>query len=150
MTSENVTFGLDTTRRGPHAVVAGQALRYGMVGALLSGLYSVNLWGLATYARLPVQTANAIAFLVNLAAGWWLHSRWSFRGFGAPGRERRAQAAFVAGNLAAYALNCFWVWLIVQRLGKPVAWSLLPIVTVTPACNFMLNRILVFPARVTR
>ena len=124
--------------------IAGQALRYGVAGVVLAALYSTVYALLATRGGLAPQRANAVAFAVNLVAGWWLHSCWSFRGHGLPGRRRVAQARFVAVNLAGYALNCLWVWLIVTRWGKPVAWSLPPIVTLTPAFNFAINRLLVF------
>jgi hypothetical protein len=32
------------------------------------------------------------------------------------------------------------VWLIVQRLGRPIELSILPIVMLTPAFTFLLNR----------
>ncbi|MBU6268227.1 MAG: GtrA family protein [Sphingomonadales bacterium] len=133
------------------AAIAGQALRYGASGALLAALYSTVFALLATHGGLHPQLANAIAFAVNLVAGWALHSRWSFRGHGlgtaSRGRVRTARLAYAAGNLAAYALNAFWVWLVVGRLGLPVLWSIVPIVTLTPAFTFLLNRKLVFQFR---
>lgn len=124
-----------------------QALRYGLAGAALAALYSAVYWTLAARYGVAAQTANALAFAVNLGVGWLLHSRWSFRGYGLPGREHVAVAGFLAVNFIGYGFNCLWVWLVVDLARQPVAVSVLPIVIVTPAINFMLNRLLIFRVR---
>jgi putative flippase GtrA len=93
---------------------------------------------------LAAQVANLIAFLVNLLAGWVLHSRFSFRGHGYSRSAAHARFRFAAINLAGYGLNALWVWLVVHPLRLPAGWAILPIVTLTPAFNFILNRWLVF------
>ena len=67
-----------------------------------------------------------------------LHSQWSFRGHGR--RSGWSLSRFLAVNVTGYVLNCLWVWLIVQRLGGPIELSIVPIVTLTPAFTFLLNR----------
>ena len=124
-----------------------QALRYGLSGGLLAALYSAIYWTLAARCGVPAQAANAIAFGVNLGIGWLLHSRWSFQGYGLPGRERQAMARFLAVNLVGYGCNCLWVWLIVDLARRPVALSVVPIVTVTPVINFLLSRLFIFRSR---
>ena len=124
--------------------LAGQALRYGIAGALLAALYSVVYWLLAVRVGLAPQLANLIAFIVNLVAGWVLHSRFSFRGHDYRCGAADARNRFAAINLAGYGLNAFWVWLVVHPLRLPAGWAIAPIVTVTPAFNFILNRWLVF------
>ena len=124
-----------------------QALRYGLSGGLLAALYSAIYWSLAARCGVPAQAANAAAFGVNLGIGWLLHSRWSFRGHGLPGRERQAMVRFLGVNLVGYGLNCLWVWLIVGLARQPVAFSVVPIVTLTPAVNFLLSRLFIFRSR---
>ena len=124
--------------------LAGQAVRYGIAGMLLAGLYSAVYWLLAVPLRLAPQLANLVAFLVNLVAGWRLHSRFSFRGHGYRRSAADARLRFAAINLAGYGLNALWVWLVVHPLRLPPGWAIAPIVTVTPAFNFILNRWLVF------
>jgi putative flippase GtrA len=122
-------------------------IRYGASGGLLAGLYSAIYWILAAPCAIPALLANTIAFLANLAAGWLLHSRWSFRGHGLPGKPHIAYARFLAVNLAGYGLNSLWVWLIVERMGAAAALAILPIVFVTPILSFFLNRIWIFRSR---
>lgn len=120
--------------------LSGQMLRYGISGGLLTLFYSAVYWTMAARLSVPALIANTIAFLLTLAAGWLIHSRWSFRGHGRRERPRIAYARFLLINLAGYALNSFWVWLIVVRLGGSVALSILPIVLITPWLMFWLNR----------
>lgn len=125
-----------TSNRG----LSGQILRYGISGGLLTVFYSAIYWTMAARLSVPALIANTIAFLLTLAAGWLIHSRWSFRGHGRRERPRIAHARFLLINLAGYALNSFWVWLIVVRLDGSVPLSLLPIVLITPWLMFWLNR----------
>jgi putative flippase GtrA len=120
--------------------LTGQMLRYGVSGVLLTLFYSTVYWAVATQLGVPALIANSAAFVLTLATGWVIHSRWSFRGHGPRERPREAYKRFVLINLAGYALNSFWVWLIVERLGGSVLMSILPIVLITPWLMFWLNR----------
>ena len=120
--------------------VKGQLVRYGISGVVLALFYSVVYWVLATQAGVPALIANTIAFLVSLAAGWLIHSRWSFRGHGPSERSGLAYGRYFLVNVAAYGLNSFWVWLIVLRSGGSVALSIVPILGVTPWICFWINR----------
>ena len=120
--------------------LAGQIVRYGISGGLLTLFYSAVYWTVAVPLSVPALIANSAAFLVTLVAGWLIHSRWSFRGHGQSDRPPIAYARFLLINLAGYALNSFWVWLIVLRLGGSVTLSIVPIALVTPWLSFWLNR----------
>ena len=120
--------------------LTGQILRYGISGALLTVFYSAIYWTAAVPLSVPALIANSLAFVATLVAGWLIHSRWSFRGHGDSERPPIAYVRFLLINLAGYALNSFWVWLIVLRLGGSVALSILPIAFVTPWLSFWLNR----------
>jgi len=120
--------------------VRGQMVRYGISGAFLAFFYSAVYWLLAERAGIPALVANTAAFLVSLAAGWLIHSRWSFRGHGSGERSGLAYGRYFIVNVAAYGLNSFWVWLIVIRSGGSVALSIVPILGVTPWICFWINR----------
>lgn len=127
--------------------VLGQIARYALSGLVLAGAYAALYWTAAVPLGVPAMLANTIAFALNLGLGWWLHSRWSFRGYGSSHRHQVAYARFLGVNLLGYALNSFWVWLIVVWLGGTVVLSILPIVLITPAVNFGLTRLLIFNYR---
>ena len=95
----------------------------------------------------PWESPNTAAFAVNLVAGWALHSRWSFANRSASGPARTAYSRYFAVNAASYALNSIWVWTIVERLHGSVALSIIPVVTITPAFTFALNRAWIFRSR---
>lgn len=130
--------------RGPDRGLTGEALRYVVSGLVLAALYSAVYWTLAARLGVPVLVANTIAFAVNLMAGWTLHSRWSFANRRTAGPARIAYAGYFAINFASYALNSLWVWAIVDRLHGSVGLSIIPVVTVTPALTFALNRAWIF------
>lgn len=118
----------------------GQVLRYTISGIGLVLFYSALYWLTAVPLRIAPLIANSIAFAATLAAGWIIHSRWSFRGHGPERRSPFAYGRFLIVNLAGYALNSVWVWLIVERLGGPVSLPIVPIALVTPWLSFWLNR----------
>lgn len=117
-----------------------QAVRYAISGCALVLLYSAVYWTLADPLGVPALVANSAAFLTNLVVGWFIHSRWSFAGRGRDVRPRAAYWRFFLINIAGYALNSLWVWLIVDQLGGGVTASLVPIVLVTPLLMFWANR----------
>jgi len=128
---ERITGNLDRD-------LAGQVLRYGITGIALAALYAAVYWTGARLLHSPAQVANTAGFIAALIVGYVLHSQWSFRGHGR--RSSWSWSRFLVVNLAGYLLNCLWVWLIVQHLGRPVELSIVPIVTLTPAFTFLLNR----------
>lgn len=120
--------------------LSGQILRYAIGGGALTLFYSAVYWILAVPLGVAPLLANLAAFLATVAIGFVVHSRWSFRGHGRRDRPARAWLAFLAVNLAGLALNSFWVWLIVERLGASPSWPIAPMVLVTPWVSFYLNR----------
>jgi putative flippase GtrA len=71
-----------------------------------------------------------------------MHSRWSFRDQGT--RTRSTAVRFVIVSVISYALNSLWVALITGPLGLGPAWPIAPMLFVTPAVTFTLNRYWVF------
>jgi putative flippase GtrA len=106
------------------------------------------LLGVAVYAAVALglrwhpQIGNFLAYVSAAATGYVMHSRWSFRGHGE--RTRGTAARFVVVSLISLALNSFWVWLITGPLRLGPAWPIAPMIFVTPAVTFVLNRQWVF------
>lgn len=122
----------------PQKVLLRQIYRYAVTGAGLTVVYSSIYWSLATHVGIAPLIANTVAFCMALILGYLMHSRWSFQEHGK--RDLASRAKFVAVNLLGYALNSFWIWLILERLRGTVNLSLLPIIFVTPWISFWLNR----------
>jgi putative flippase GtrA len=132
-------LNLDPQRRA----MLGQLIRFVITGAFVTAL------GIAVYAIVALvlewhpQLGNFLAYVTAMAAGYVMHSSWSFRGHGGE-RTHATKARFVIVSLISYALNSFWVWLLFTRLGLGRAAPILPMAFVTPAVTFFLNRQWVF------
>ncbi len=122
--------------------ILSQLLRFLISGAL------VTLLGVAVYAIVALglgwhpQLGNLLAYLVAMATGYVMHSRWSFRDHGQ--RTKSTAVRFVIVSLISLGLNSLWVALITGPLGLGPAWPILPMLFVTPAVTFTLNRYWVF------
>ena len=121
-------------------ILLAQIGRYAISGAGLTAFYSAVYWGTAVPLGVPPLVANTIAFVLTFAIGYVIHSRWSFRGHGSRAKPVRGYTRFLIVNLLGYALNSFWVWLIVERMESTVAMSLIPIAFITPWLSFWMNR----------
>ena len=119
-----------------------QLARFIVSGALVTAL------GVGVYAFVALvlhwhpQIANVLAYVAAMATGYVMHSRWSFRDHGR--RTRSTGVKFVIVSLISLALNSFWVFLFTRPLGLSPAWPILPMLFITPAVTFTLNRHWVF------
>jgi putative flippase GtrA len=121
----------------------GQLTRFIVSGAFVTAL-GVGVYAIvALVLRWHPQLGNFRAYAVAMATGYVMHSRWSFRGHGAE-RDHRTKVRFVIVSLISYALNSFWVWLLFTQLQLGRAAPILPMLFVTPAVTFLLNRQWVF------
>lgn len=120
-----------------------QLIRFAISGAAVTAL-GVGVYALVALVILwHPQVGNVLAYLVAVATGYVAHSNWSFRGHGAE-RDHRTKVRFVIVSLISYALNSFWVWLFFTRLQWGRAAPIVPMLFVTPAITFTLNRQWVF------
>jgi len=123
--------------------VIEQLARFIVSGAFVTAL-GVGVYALiALVLRWHPQLGNFLAYAVAMATGYLMHSRWSFRDHGGE-RTHATRVRFVIVSLVSYALNSFWVWLTTAALGLDPAWPILPMLFVTPAVTFLLNRQWVF------
>lgn len=123
--------------------VLAQLIRFVISGATVTAL-GVGVYALvALVVRWHPQVGNVLAYLVAMGTGYIMHSEWSFRGHGAE-RTHATKVRFVIVSIISYLLNSFWVWLIYTRLGLGRAAPIVPMLFVTPAVTFTLNRKWVF------
>jgi putative flippase GtrA len=124
--------------------VLGQLVRFGIAGGITTALYTIVYSPLAAHRITSEQVANLIGYLVAMASGYVIHSRWSFRGHGADARQTTIR--FFLVSLVSYALNSLWVWVLTgdAMLAGPWWWPLIPVLFVTPLIIFALNRLWVF------
>ena len=124
----------------------GQVLRFGLVGGFVTGLYAIVYSPLAKYHLTSPQIANFCGYLVAMVTGYVLHSRWSFRDHGTRDNVARTTGRFFIVSLVSYGLNALFVFITTDHrmLNGAWWWPLLPIVFVTPAVTFVLNRRWVF------
>lgn len=121
----------------------GQLARFIVSGAFVTALGVVVYALVALLLRWHPQLGNLLAYLVAMATGYLMHSRWSFRDHGGE-RTAATKLRFLIVSLVSYLLNSLWVWLITEPLGLDPAWPILPMLFITPAVTFVLNRHWVF------
>jgi putative flippase GtrA len=120
-----------------------QLARFIVSGALVTAL-GVGVYAIvALVLRWEPQLGNFLAYVVAVATGYVMHSRWSFRDHGGE-RTHGTKLRFVVVSLISYALNSFWVWLLFSHLELGRAAPIVPMLFVTPAVTFVLNRQWVF------
>ena len=123
--------------------VLAQLARFVVSGAFVTAL-GVGVYALvALVLRWHPQLGNFLAYVVAVASGYVMHSQWSFRGHGGD-RTLITRVRFVIVSLVSYALNSLWVWLLYSHLHLDRAWPIVPMLFVTPAVTFTLNRHWVF------
>ena len=124
----------------------GQLIRFGIAGGISSAIYIAVYAPLTLYVfeRRHAVYAVPIAFLVAVTAGFFLHSRWSFKGHDTQAAGPAQQAKFVAVQASGMALNALVTWICTAKLGLPALVPLLPGIVLATGFTFVLNRQLVF------
>lgn len=121
----------------------GQLARFIVSGAFVTAL-GVGVYALvALVFRWHPQLGNFLAYVVAVATGYFMHSSWSFKGHGSE-RTHATKLRFITVSVISYALNSLWVWLLYTHLGLGRAAPIVPMLLVTPAVTFVLNRQWVF------
>ena len=129
---------------GHHGEILGQLVRFGLAGVLLTLLVAGGYWVMATFLGVEPMLSLTLNYVVVTGIGYWLHSRFSFRGHGSRDNAPARTARFFTVNIIGFLANQFFVWLLVKQLGGPTWWPVLPILFVTPLVTFALNRRWVF------
>jgi len=121
----------------------GQLIRFIISGALVTAL-GVGVYAIvALVLRWHPQLGNFLAYVIAVATGYVMHSKWSFRDHGAD-RTHGTRIRFVTVSIISYALNSLWVWLLFTHLELGRGAPIVPMLFVTPVVTFALNRQWVF------
>lgn len=124
--------------------VFGQVIRFGLVGGFVTLVGGAAYYIPATYLGVHPLLANLLAYVVAMGLGYVLHSTVSFRGHGRRDNPGKRTGRFLVVSLVSLALNSLWVWTLTGLLDGPTWWPLVPMLFVTPAVTFALNRQWVF------
>ncbi|MEI9927268.1 MAG: GtrA family protein [Sphingomonas sp.] len=124
----------------------GQLIRFGIVGAISTLIYSAVYLPLADYVLPPGWAVAAVppAFLVAAACGFFMHSAWSFKGHGSRDPSGRQHVKFLLVQGFGMLLTSVFTWVLTVPLHGANWWPLIPAVLVTPLVTFSLNRRWVF------
>lgn len=121
-----------------------QLLRF-VVGGLAVTLFSAAIYATAVWLGVFPLAANVISHGCGMAAGYAVHSRWSFKADTDDG-ERAMIVRFLIASAFAFLLNSLWVWLAVDVARMHPLSPLPAMVVLTPLFSFALNRYWVFRA----
>jgi putative flippase GtrA len=126
--------------------MCGQLIRFGIAGVLSTLVYSAVYLPLAlcVFERRHAVFAVPFAFAVAVIAGFFLHSRWSFKGHGTRTKGPAQQVKFVGVQASGVALNALVTWIGTTKLGYPGWVPLLPAIACATIFTFVLNRYVVF------
>ena len=120
--------------------VAVQAARYAIAGGVITVLVAASYWLIAEFLSVDPMISLTLVFVFFTAVSYVLHGAYSFRGHGSRDRHHVRATRFLVINLLGFAINQFFVWLLVKQLGGPTWWPVIPIVFVTPLATFALHR----------
>jgi putative flippase GtrA len=124
----------------------GQLIRFGIAGGISTVIYSLVYLPLTLWVFRGAHAVYAVpfAFAVAVTAGFFLHSRWSFKGHGTRQPGGVQQVKFVAVQGTGMAINAAITWVGTAFFHLHPAIPLLPAVAVATIVTFILNRWLVF------
>ena len=121
-----------------------QLVRYAFAGLAITAALSVSYWGLAEFGGVNPMASLAMVFVVFSLISYVSHGAYSFKGHGSRSRPLNRAGRFLMVTLFSFAINQFFVWLLVVHLGGPAWWPIPPIMFVTPLITFGLLRRFVY------
>ena len=135
-----MTFPAFLAQDRERLAVLMQAARYALAGLVITILFSACYWAVTDLGGLDPMLSLTVVFLVFTAISYVTHGVFSFRGHGERDRHHVRAARFLLVNLTGFALNQFFVWLLVKQLDGPIWWPIVPFILVTPWVTFALHR----------
>lgn len=123
-----------------------QLVRFGIAGGISTLIYSAVYLPLTAWVLPHAQAVWAVppSFLVAVTCGFFLHSRWSFKGQGAHSSGPAQPVKFVGVQASGMALNALITWIGTALMGLDPWVPLLPAVALATIVTFLLNKYLVF------
>jgi putative flippase GtrA len=124
----------------------GQLIRFGIAGGISTLIYLAVFLPLTHWVFPGPRAVFAVpfAFVIAVTAGYFMHSRWSFKGHGTREPGGKQQIKFVAVQSSGVALNALVTWIGTAQFGYPAWATVLPAVGLATIFTFVLNRWLVF------
>ena len=86
------------------------------------------------------------AFFIAAVSGLYIHSNWSFRGYGQRGHDTTRTVRFLSVQFAGLAMTTFMTWVVTAVFEGPAWVAILPSIFLTPLMTFYLQRRWVFTA----
>lgn len=119
-----------------------QLLRF-VLGGLAVTLFAAAIYTAVVFLGVAPLAANVVSHGCGMAAGYAVHSRWSFEA-DTDGSERAMVTRFLLASACAFLLNSLWVWLAVDFMRLPPLAPLPAMIFLTPLFSFVINRYWVF------
>jgi putative flippase GtrA len=117
-----------------------QLVRYALAGGAITVAVAGSYWALAEFGGIDPNLSLGIVFVFFSIVSYVVHGAFSFRGHGTRDRHHVRGPRFLAVNVLGFAVNQFFVWLLVKQMGGPTWWPTIPIILVTPLLTFALHR----------
>lgn len=123
-----------------------QIVRFGIAGGISTIIYSAVYLPLTAWVLPREHAVYAVppSFLVAVTCGFFLHSRWSFKGHGTRSPGMTQQLKFVGVQASGMALNAAVTWIGTAGFGLAPWVPLVPAILLATMVTFVLNRYLVF------
>ena len=121
-----------------------QLIRY-IIAGLLVTWFAATIYSVLVTKGVTPYLANVGSTCGGLVAGYFIHSRWSFKD-GRKDSETLQMGRFLTAAGVAFGINTFWIWLTVKQLGLPPLAPVPLMMAATPILSFLLNRYWVFKA----
>jgi putative flippase GtrA len=118
-----------------------QLLRFGVVGGLSTIVNSVLFVVIVDFLKILPILANLIAFLSAFLVSYFGHSWWTFENI-RHSSERFMK--FLTMSLVGLGINSSFVWILMHAMHQSVYIATLPMIFVTPALLFFINKFWVF------
>jgi putative flippase GtrA len=126
--------------------VLGQMVRFGIAGGLSSVIYSAVYLPLTRFVFPGTRAVLAVpfAFAVAVTAGFFLHSRWSFKDHGTREQGVGQQLRFLVVQGSGLAINGVVTWIGTAEMHLQPWVPLIPAILLAAIVTFVLNRWWVF------
>ena len=123
--------------------MAGQVVRYGMVG-LLNNLLGYLIYLVITWLWLDPKVAVTFMYPIGAVTAYFGHARYSFT---YSGRTSNGVVRYAIAHLIGYGANVGMLYVFSDRLGYAHQWVQAAAILVVAGMLYLLFRYFVFPNR---
>jgi putative flippase GtrA len=121
-----------------------QAIRFGLVGVLNTGLTLAVIFALMKVLRVHYALSNVIGYLLGFLNSFVLNKKWTFRSKGNVGLEGML---FVAVFGACYLIQLGTLVFMKETMGIKADYAQLLAMPAYTGLNFILNKLITFKNR---